>query len=196
MFSNSTSRSLPVPPPNSLRPISRLITTHDSSGRSILHTADSGGPRKSVYHDLATYNLIHTSTSFPTDFTDDADVALVNTLNPQSLVMPSGSICRFVDIASKINSPMHRTQSLDYGIVIEGEIELELDGGEKRIMKRGDVCVQRGTMHAWNNKGDEWCRLCFVLTGANPAVVGGKELGEDLGDLKGDHAASGERDGQ
>jgi quercetin dioxygenase-like cupin family protein len=46
-------------------------------------------------------------------------------------------------------SPMHRTTSLDYGVLLEGEIELILDSGEKKLMKRGDVSIQRGTMHLW-----------------------------------------------
>lgn len=55
-------------------------------------------------------------------------------------------VLRHVDIGPGITSPMHRTVSLDYGIVIEGEIELLLDSGEKRQMLPGDICVQRGTM--------------------------------------------------
>lgn len=46
---------------------------------------------------------------------------------------------------------MHRTTSLDYGIVLEGEVELILDSGERRAMKAGDIAVQRATMHAWRN---------------------------------------------
>jgi len=46
---------------------------------------------------------------------------------------------------------MHRTVSLDYGIVLEGDVELVLDSGEKRAMKQGDVAIQRGTNHAWRN---------------------------------------------
>lgn len=46
-------------------------------------------------------------------------------------------------------SPMHRTVSLDYGVVLEGEVELVLDSGETRVLKRGDVAIQRGTCHAW-----------------------------------------------
>lgn len=77
---------------------------------------------------------------------------------------------------------MHRTQSLDYGVVLEGEIEMELDGGEIKVLKRGDVAVQRGTMHAWRNQSKtEWARMLFVLQGCEPVVVGGERLGEDLG---------------
>lgn len=81
---------------------------------------------------------------------------------------------------------MHRTESIDYGVVIEGSVELILDSGEKRIMHRGDVCVQRGTMHAWKNITENrgWARMMFVLVSSEKVVVGGKELGKDLpGDL-------------
>lgn len=63
---------------------------------------------------------------------------------------------------------MHKTVSVDYGVVIEGTIELELDSGEKQIMHRGDVCVQRLTAHAWNNRTENngWARMMFVLLGA------------------------------
>ena len=46
---------------------------------------------------------------------------------------------------------MNKTVSLNYGIVLEGEIELVLDSGETKLMKRGDACVQRATNHAWRN---------------------------------------------
>ena len=58
---------------------------------------------------------------------------------------------------------MHRTVSLDYGIVLQGEMELVLDSGETRLMKVGDVAVQRGTMHAWRNTSStEWGRMIYV----------------------------------
>lgn len=80
---------------------------------------------------------------------------------------------------------MHRTQSLDYGIVLEGEVELILDSGEKRAMKVGDVAIQRGTMHAWRNMSDtKPARMIYVLTPAKPLEVDGKKLGEDLADMK------------
>ena len=77
---------------------------------------------------------------------------------------------------------MHRTESIDYGVVLEGTIELVLDSGETRVMRRGDVCVQRGTMHAWKNisQNNEWARMMFVLVSADKVVVGGKELAESL----------------
>lgn len=59
---------------------------------------------------------------------------------------------------------MHRTQSLDYGVVIEGEVEMVLDDGVSTVMGRGDVAVQRGTSHGWRNVSKtEWARMFFVL---------------------------------
>lgn len=82
---------------------------------------------------------------------------------------------------SKLQPVMHRTQSLDYGIVVAGEIQLELDSGEKRIMRVGDVAVQRGTMHAWRNTSStEWARMVFVLIESEKVNAGGKQLGTDL----------------
>ena len=75
---------------------------------------------------------------------------------------------------------MHRTVSLDYGVVLEGEIELTLDSGDSRVMKRGDISVQRGTEHKWRNMSrTEWGRMLFVSQEAKPVEVNGKALGED-----------------
>jgi quercetin dioxygenase-like cupin family protein len=81
---------------------------------------------------------------------------------------------------------MHRTVSLDYGVVMHGEIELVLDSGETRLMKQGDICIQRGTMHAWRNASKtEWGRMLYVLQPCKPVVVGDKTLGEDYGTMAG-----------
>lgn len=58
---------------------------------------------------------------------------------------------------------MHRTESIDYGIVLDGEIVLLLDDSEVHL-KQGDVVVQRGTNHAWTNRTDRVCRMAFILT--------------------------------
>ena len=57
---------------------------------------------------------------------------------------------------------MHRTASIDYGIVLEGEITLVLDDAEVTL-RAGDVVVQRGTDHAWANRGDVTAKVVFVL---------------------------------
>lgn len=60
--------------------------------------------------------------------------------------------------------PFHRTVTLDFGIVMKGTIVCKLDEGTRRL-KEGDVIVQRGTIHAWINDSDEWCRMYFVMLG-------------------------------
>ena len=72
---------------------------------------------------------------------------------------------------------MHRTVSLDYGVVLEGEIDLILDSGESRHMKRGDISVQRGTNHAWKNRSEtSWARMLYVLQPAEKIVINGEEM--------------------
>ena len=61
---------------------------------------------------------------------------------------------------------MHRTESIDYGIVIEGELTLILDDSEVPL-KVGSVVVQRGTNHAWANRSDKVCRMLFILVDGN-----------------------------
>ena len=87
-----------------------------------------------------------------------------------------------VDFAPGYECMMHRTQSLDYGIVLEGTVEMILDDGSRTLMHRGDVAVQRATMHAWKNPSKtEWTRMQFILQDIQPLTVGGKRYGEDLG---------------
>ncbi len=71
---------------------------------------------------------------------------------------------------------MHRTLSLDYGVVLEGEIVLELDNKEQVTLQAGDVAVQRGTIHAWVNETNQWTRMVFVLLDAEPVKIDGKTL--------------------
>jgi quercetin dioxygenase-like cupin family protein len=61
---------------------------------------------------------------------------------------------------------MHRTKTLDYAIVLAGEIDMLLDDSEVHL-KPGDVVVQQGTNHAWVNRGTETCRIAFVLIDAD-----------------------------
>ena len=85
-----------------------------------------------------------------------------------------------MDFAPGSEAVMHRTQSLDYGIVVEGQVEMILDEGV-RVLGRGDVAVQRSTNHGWRNVSrTEWARMFFVLQDCEKVVVGGREMGEDL----------------
>jgi quercetin dioxygenase-like cupin family protein len=71
---------------------------------------------------------------------------------------------------------MHRTETVDYALLLSGECDLELDSGEVAHLQPGDVVVQRGTMHAWVNNGPTPCVFAFILIDANPATMAGQEL--------------------
>ena len=81
----------------------------------------------------------------------------------------SGVTCRVVDFppipadATDHVNFMHRTISVDFGVILSGKIRLLLDSGEEKEMGVGDIVVQRGTNHAWKNPFSESCRVMFVL---------------------------------
>jgi len=64
--------------------------------------------------------------------------------------------------ANARHAHMHRTETIDYGIVLDGEIVLIMDEGET-VVRAGDIVVQRGTNHGWANRSDWNCRICFIL---------------------------------
>lgn len=70
----------------------------------------------------------------------------------------------------------HRTETVDYAILLSGEIDLEFDSGEVVHLKPGDVVVQRGTMHTWVNRGSVPAVTAFILIDAKPAEVNGEPL--------------------
>ena len=71
---------------------------------------------------------------------------------------------------------MHRTETVDYAILLKGECDLEFDSGEVVHMSPGDIVVQRGTMHAWVNTGSVPAVFAFILIDADPAEAGGQAL--------------------
>lgn len=76
---------------------------------------------------------------------------------------------------------MHRTLSLDYAVVLSGEIVCRLDGGEEKTVKAGEFLVQRGVNHEWHNRLDIPCRVMFVMTAAQKIVLDdGTELEETV----------------
>ncbi|RLL94109.1 hypothetical protein CFD26_103131 [Aspergillus turcosus] len=126
------------------------------------------------------FSLAYTSSQFPTNLAGEGDLASYeqNLATPPGLVISTGTVCRIVDFPPSSASPLHRTVSMDYGVVLEGEIEVELDSGEKRLLKRGDVVVQRATNHAWRNVTPDrgWARMLYVLTPCRPFEVEGLGL--------------------
>lgn len=164
----------------------RLITTTNPNGKAILEPSISPIPIwQQIQNKDMSFFLAYTTHQFPaslshapssnnsTSTTPKDIAAYTNDLaSPPGLSISSGTVLRFVDFAPGIACPMHKTVSLDYGVVLEGTIQLELDSGEKTIMQRGDICVQRATNHAWRNvtEGEGWARMIFVLTAAEGGV--------------------------
>jgi quercetin dioxygenase-like cupin family protein len=125
---------------------------------------------------------------------DDVDIAKHDERmnGKMGIVNPGGTVLRYVDFAPGFESMMHRTRSLDYGIVLEGSIELVLDSGEKQLLQRGDCCIQRGTNHAWRNPSQtEWTRVVYILQDCQAVAVGGQRLKEYLGRSEGEIPSSG-----
>lgn len=162
-----------------LPPQNRFITTHDEDGNAVFSNRLPDAMPKQLFNGVP-FGLAYTSSEFPAQLSADADLAKyeANLSKPPGLVISTGTVCRIVDFAPHVESPMYRTVSLDYGVVLEGEVELSLDSGERRILKRGDVAVQRATNHAWKNvTPDNGCaRMLYVLTPCQPVQVEGLGL--------------------
>lgn len=171
--------------PSGLRDPIVHITTHNADGKSTLHS--TGPSQWSWVEEVGVgLNAVYTTSTMPVSMNDDADIksheAVVASGPNLGLVQKNGTVCRFVDYAPGSPPLMHRTQSLDYGVVISGEMEMELDDGSVTPLKPGDVVVQRGTYHAWRNPSKTtWSRMLYVLQDSEPVVVSGERLREDIG---------------
>jgi quercetin dioxygenase-like cupin family protein len=151
----------------------RIVTGHDAAGMGVIKSADTLTPTPIDSGDAA-MQLIWTTPSVPVDLNTGADgpIAAGKTLH-------GGSVVRMVDMLPGRSSPMHRSFSIDYGIILSGTVELELEGGAVITASAGDVVVQRGTNHLWRNPStDTVCRIAFVLIEAAPVVIDGKILAE------------------
>jgi quercetin dioxygenase-like cupin family protein len=173
---------------NKLPSISRFITAHNEEGKAIFSDRIEESLQWQELPDGARFCLGFTTRKSPVDMTKDKDLTdYENDLeNKPGIMIPGGTVLRLVDMRPGALSPMHRTVSLDYGVVLEGEVELVLDSGEVRLMKRGDVAVQRGTNHAWRNASEtQWARMLYVLQESEPIMVGSQVLDEDYGGIPG-----------
>lgn len=169
------------------RPTRRVVTGHDAAGKAVI-LFDGVSPNVKLRKATGlTSTLLWVTDESPVDNSGSADRAErgIGVAPP-----PRGSIFRVVDflpaadagpvdnaamlkemgIAGAGKDPrhatMHRTRSVDYAVIISGEIDMLLDDSEVHL-NAGDVLVQRGTNHAWVNRGKENCRIAFVLIDAN-----------------------------
>jgi mannose-6-phosphate isomerase-like protein (cupin superfamily) len=169
--------------------IRRVVTTHDRSGAAVVLVDGIAQNRRSRPDGLTASTLLWVTDATPARFSGTRDLAEVTIGVPPP---PSGSIFRIVDFGpERAGAPvdhatlmkemgiahgtggrrpprhpaMHWTRSVDYAIVLSGEIDMLLDDSEVHL-KAGDVVVQQGTNHAWVNRGTAPCRIAFILIDA------------------------------
>ncbi|MFN3820536.1 cupin domain-containing protein [Blastomonas sp.] len=156
-------------------PVRRIVTGHDAAGKAVFRSDDLL-PVEPIPSGDAAFSLVWTTATVPADNNDETD----GRLRDAGLTLHQGSVIRIVDMLPGGTSPMHRSSSIDYGIVLSGAVELELDEGTITTAQAGDIIVQRGTVHLWRNPStSETCRIAFVLIEAAPAVIDGVAL-EDI----------------
>lgn len=159
-----------------LPPVQRVVTGHDSRGLAVFRSEDHE-PTRPIPSGDADFLLVWTTATVPADNNDETD----GRERAAGLTLHGGSVIRVVDVLPHSASPMHRSHSIDYGIVMTNEIELVLDGGESRRVAAGGIIVQRGTNHLWRNPTDLPTRIVFVLVEAKPYVHEGSPLPEQMG---------------
>jgi len=174
------------------RPIRRVVTGHDADGKAIL-ISDAHSPhvRTSPYRPGVAFTNLWTTATMPVPVHGSADpVTPAMKLDPppqgsnfrivefapersyigdidaeqaRAAFAAMGGAAHALAEGEKSRHPfMHRTKTVDYGIVLSGEIYLVLDESEV-LLRAGDVCIQRGTNHAWSNRSDAPCLVAFVL---------------------------------
>jgi quercetin dioxygenase-like cupin family protein len=138
-----------------------VVTGHDASGRSVV-LSDGPAPKSFELPDTAVFHEIWSTAETPAPLRA-AEAADPTTRPLRTPPDPNGTVIRLVDLLPGAASPMHRTESVDYGIVLSGEVHLVLDDGSETRLSPGDVIVQRGTDHAWENRTDSVSRMAFIL---------------------------------
>src|SRR5215475_4942081 len=155
--------------------IRRIVTGHDDSGKAIVES-DGICPHVRVREGagfVSSLLWVTDETPARVDLRQDRAARSIGVPPP-----PNGSILRVVDFppvtkemgaghhthdgAQTRHAFMHRTKSVDYAIVLQGEIDMLLDDSEVHL-KAGDFLVQQATNHAWVNRSDKVCRIAFVL---------------------------------
>jgi hypothetical protein len=167
--------------------VRRVVTKLDASGKAVV-MFDGGVPMNSFRSPNPTGDIWVTQ-SYPADFssTEDRGKIKVGLTPPKNgtifrivdFVPTTGAIEKLpIDTMMKVagadaparglpprHSMMHRTRTVDYALILSGEIDMLLDDGEVHL-KAGDVVVQQATNHAWVNRGQDVCRVAFVLMAA------------------------------
>ena len=148
----------------------RVVTGHDQTGRAVVKIDEISRNLVSS-RPGATASVVWTTQGFPVDNTGSEDQGR----RPTGTTLDNGTVFRVLELAPGASPRNHRTDSIDYAVVMAGEIDMELDDTTVHL-KAGDVLVQRGTIHNWVNRGTVPCVIAFVLIAAKPVEVGGKVL--------------------
>jgi uncharacterized cupin superfamily protein len=142
--------------------VRRIVTAHDALGKSVVGSdgAIESTPGK-IDRAISAADIWWTPSV-------SADVVVRDARSEPSPGMPSqgGTLLKVLEISPGTKPVMHKTETLDYVIVIEGEVDMLLDDGAEVHMKAGDIMIQRSTLHGWANRSDRPCRIAFVLLDA------------------------------
>jgi quercetin dioxygenase-like cupin family protein len=152
--------------------VRRVVTGHDKNGNAIVEIDEIASVKKSPRPGAEYIELWSTSEGFP--ISNDAFKDPVQ--NEIGTSVDKGTVFRLVKFEPGVAPRNHRTDSIDYGIVLQGQIDMELDNGKVVHLKAGDCIVQRGTIHNWANRGTEACLVAFILIWAKPVEINGKRL--------------------
>ncbi len=159
----------------------RIVTGHDEAGRSVV-LSDGPTPTTESLDNGAAFHEIWATADTPAPIS--ATEPVEPTARPLQVAPdPRGTIVHVIDMPPGSVAPMHRTQTIDYGVVLDGEVDLELDDGSVLTMTRGDVVVQRGTTHAWHNRSATPARLFFVNVDGTFSFELRSSLGDAASDL-------------
>jgi quercetin dioxygenase-like cupin family protein len=158
--------------------VRRIVTGHDGNGKAIIASDEvltGPPPRPGISGRVE----IWSADAMPVDNSEGAAAEAQRkgfVVKHNYVGSSGGNVCRVVEFASGGPPFMHRTETLDYAILLKGECDLELDDGKTVHMKAGDICVQRGTIHAWVNNSGQPCTFAFVLIDADPVEAAGHKL--------------------
>jgi len=151
--------------------IRRVVTGHNAKGEAIVEVDELAKNVISSRPGVSS-SVVWSTKGFPIDndgFSDPTAASFKTTVE-------GGTVFRVVRYEPGATPRNHRTDSIDYAVVIAGEIDMELDNGVVAHLKAGDVLVQRGTIHNWVNRGTEACIIGFVLISAKPVTAAGNSL--------------------
>jgi quercetin dioxygenase-like cupin family protein len=156
--------------------IRRIVTGHrtNNTAKALI---DGPATNRRARNTGSVSTLIWCTDSTPADIRvgeniEDMGARMLGTPPP-----PNGTRFTVNDIPPGRTGPMHRTETIDYVIVLAGELEMQMDDSTVKL-KAGDVLVQRGTHHAWINRGPNPARVAFILIDAKPLGIGHPVTGE------------------